>query len=303
MARLPIKKFELPSLNRLLSKVVVDRFVLVLKFVCGILCVLMLVVIVKEVSATKTRLQTAVLELENAGKLDGTAARSSTKGATQDYTALISKSLLGAVDNGAPKATPTPAVKPASNIALTLIGTFVEAKHEPYAIIEDKKKSIQEVFNIGELIFNEAKLMKIDIDRVEIERNGQREVLVIDELTDSKPEMKGGVATLDNNQYVVDRGELDKALENLPLLLTQARAVPYFKDGVAVGLRLFAIKGDSMFEKLGMRNGDILKSVNGSNLGDVTQAVKLFETLKADGSLALKLERNMEEKEFKYEIR
>ena len=86
-------------------------------------------------------------------------------------------------------------------------------------------------------------------------------------------------------------------------MLTQARAVPYFKDGKSIGLRLFAIKSDSIFEKIGLKNADILKAVNGNSLADLTQAIKLFETLKKERSLSLTLERTNEEKEFKYEIR
>ena len=306
MAVLSSKRIEMPSLDRLLSKGVVDGAVLGTKILCGVVCVLFLVVIVKEISATKALMHTAMLELENGPKPSDFSNPAVNKATRQDYSVLVNKPLLGAVDSGAPRGPAAPVVKPGANTPLELVGTFIEQGTQPYAIIEDKKKKIQEVFTLekdSNLIFGEATLKKIEADRVEIERNGQREMLVLDEFADSRPDMKGGVAALDNNQYIVDRAELDRSLENLPLLLTQARAVPYFKDGISVGLRLFAIKADSMYEKLGLRNGDILKAVNGSSLGDITQAVKLFETLKAEGSLALKLERNMEEKEFKYEIR
>ena len=68
-------------------------------------------------------------------------------------------------------------------------------------------------------------------------------------------------------------------------------------------MRLFAIKSASLFEKIGLKNGDILKSLNGNSLGDLSQAMQLFEKLKTERSISLMLERNREEKEFKYTIR
>jgi general secretion pathway protein C len=68
-------------------------------------------------------------------------------------------------------------------------------------------------------------------------------------------------------------------------------------------LRLFAIKTGSLYEKVGLRNGDILKSINGNSLGDISQALKLFEKLKEERSITLLLERAKKEREFRYTIR
>ena len=191
---------------------------------------------------------------------------------------------------------------PPSPLSLTLIGTFLTEGQEPYAIIEDKKKQSQDMFLIGNSIFDQATLKKIYQDRVEIERLGKLEVLRLDDFGGSEGPAAGGIAA-NGDDYVVDEAELDKGLENLPLLLTQARAVPYFKDGRSIGLRLFAIKSGSLYEKIGLKNGDILKGINGNSLADITQALKLFEQLKQERSINLVLERDKQDREFKYTIR
>jgi general secretion pathway protein C len=66
---------------------------------------------------------------------------------------------------------------------------------------------------------------------------------------------------------------------------------------------MFAIRSGSLFEKIGIRNGDILKGINGSSLGDLSQAMKLFERLKSERNLNLTLERDRQEREFRYSIR
>lgn len=192
--------------------------------------------------------------------------------------------------------------KPAeSSLPLSLIGVFLPEGDEPYAIIQDDKKNLQDVFSPTESIFGAAKLVAIFPDKVEIDRNGTKEVLVMDTSAAKGEAVTTGQTS--ENEFSVEEGELDKALENLPLLLTQARAVPYFKDGKAVGLRLFAIRTGSLFEKIGLQNGDVLKSVNGNSLADLSQAMQLFQKLKEERSISLSLERNMVEKEFKYNIR
>ena len=128
---------------------------------------------------------------------------------------------------------------PPSPLMLSLIGTFLTQGQEPYAIIEDKKKNDQEMFLIGDSVFKQATLKKIYLDRVEVERNGKLEVLRLDELGGNAG---AGIVSSGADDFVIEEAELDKGLENLPLLLTQARAVPYFKDGRSIGLRLFAIK-------------------------------------------------------------
>lgn len=215
------------------------------------------------------------------------------------YSTIVQKNIFGPLGQGNANASKQ---KPQTKLPLNLIGVFIEKGDAPYAIIEDDKKKVQDVFNIGDMVFGDAKLVAVRSDSVDIKRGSQIEVLSLDDAPDNRGGSAGGSSS-DGEEFTVDSKELDTALENLPLLLTQARAVPYFKDGKSVGLRLFSIKSGSLYEKVGLQNGDILKTINGSSLSDISQAMKLFETLKAERSISVTLERNREEKEFKYQIR
>lgn len=222
---------------------------------------------------------------------------------TADSTNIIvQRAIFGPLNKAVvPAAGPTP--PPATPLSLTLIGTFLTGGDQPYAIIEDKKKQTQDVFIVNQSIFNQANLKSIFEDRVEIIRDGKVEVLRLDDIGGDAPATGGGIASAGTDEFIVEEAEVDKALENLPLLLTQARAVPYFKDGRAVGLRLFAIKTGSLYEKIGMKNGDILKAINGNSLADLSQALRLFEQLKQERSINVVLERDRTEREFRYQIR
>lgn len=193
--------------------------------------------------------------------------------------------------------------EPVDPLNLTLIGTIYSSGESSVAILEDKKGREQEVFKIGESVFEQGTLQSITSHSVDIERNGKIETLTIDDAAvEGDGDGSGVSASADAEEIKVDATELDAALENLPLLLTQARAVPYFKQGKSVGLRLFAIKTGSLYEKIGLKNGDILKTINGKSLGDFSQAMKLFEQLKEQRSLNLSLQRNRADKAYYYKI-
>lgn len=220
-----------------------------------------------------------------------------------DYSDIVKRNIFGPIAVAPVTAVKPPETKPVSKLPLTLIGTYVSDTTSSYAIIENSKSKEQDVFSTGERIFDEADVVKILSDRVEINRGGEIETLLLDDLPSKVQTGPGGVASVGENEFVIEGAELDKALENLPLLLQQARAVPYFKDGQSVGLRLFAIRPDSLYSKIGLRNGDILMSINGKSLADLSEAIKLFETMKQERSFTLVLERNRETSEFRYEVR
>lgn len=76
----------------------------------------------------------------------------------------------------------------------------------------------------------------------------------------------------------ISRKELNDAVANLPVLLSQARSAPYMKHGEAIGVRLFAIREGSLFDQAGLRNGDVVVNANGEPIVDPSQLPALFKT-------------------------
>ena len=187
------------------------------------------------------------------------------------------------------------------NTDFELLGTFYSGPNSE-AIIENKQSRAQEAFRIGEKVFDEAVLEAVYSDRVELRRGRELEVLHMAMLgRRAGAGVPRGVQV--DETVTIDGRELEEALDNLPLLLTQARAVPFFQDGQPVGLRLFAIRDGSLYQKAGLRNGDILKSVNGNSLADISKAAKLFEMLRDERSIVLEMERSRQARTVQYSIR
>jgi len=220
---------------------------------------------------------------------------------SQDYKLIAEKNIFGEL--GIIEEENTDDQETVSDLPLELVGTYNDGSFQ-YAIIREKEKRKEDVFNLGETIFDTATLESVEPLQVTIKRGGELEILKLDDSSLSGESSGSEYSDIENVENIdVKESELDKALENLPLLLTQARAVPYFKDGKSIGLRLFAIKRNSLFEKIGLKNGDILKSINKNSLADITQAIKLFERLKQEKKIELLMERSRKERVIKYRIK
>jgi general secretion pathway protein C len=182
-----------------------------------------------------------------------------------------------------------------------------------FAIIEDQAARRQGLYHVGDVILDVATLVRVEWDRVVLDRNGVEEVLELSSArgpANAPASASGGggaagerIRKTADNKFVVDRRELEKTVENINEVFTQARAVPFFQDGKTVGFRVFAIKPGSVFEKIGLQNGDVIQRVNGVELTDPTKAISLFTELQNEGHIALDLQRNAQSKSFSYEIR
>lgn len=84
--------------------------------------------------------------------------------------------------------------------------------------------------------------------------------------------------TAPNN--VVDQAEVDQALNDLNNRLTEARAVPNFENGNPTGYKVVQPPKGSTYEKLGLKNGDVIKSANGQPIKDPQHAFQILSTSK-----------------------
>ena len=220
-----------------------------------------------------------------------------------NYKIITTRNLFGSTT---PAPVATPAVANVAKPKLRLVGTNAQTGKGAFAIIEDQNKNEQDVFTLTDQVFTFGKLIEIGNEFVKVEYPDRVDTL---EIEDGKAAQTASVLgeepapSNDQTDFTVSENELNEALSNLPLLLSQARAVPYFRNGQSIGMRLFAIRSGSMYEKLGLQNGDIITSVNETSLSDPTQALRIFEQLKNERNIGLKMERNGQQRDSRYSIR
>ena len=118
------------------------------------------------------------------------------------------------------------------------------------------------------------------------------------------PATDEGVRQLAENKYEVDRSFMDSAMGNLEALATQIRASPHKgPDGEIDGFRLSSVRQGSLFSKLGIKNGDIVHSVNGTPLTSAEGAMSAYGALKNQGSFSFEITRRNQRSTISYDIR
>jgi general secretion pathway protein C len=189
----------------------------------------------------------------------------------------------------------------------TLIGTAMAepAKYSLCQIINPDANDTQ-VYGIGDK-YQGARIYRIEKERVLLDHDGVNEyidnsaaappnlgVTPIPQLGGQPQAANDSVRQLSENQYVVARSEINSALTNLSDLATKARIVPSFKNGVANGFKLFSIVPDSLYAKIGVQNGDVIRRINGYEMNSPDKALEIYQKLRDASRIEIEIERRGE---------
>ncbi len=112
-----------------------------------------------------------------------------------------------------------------------------------------------------------------------------------------------GVRQLSRDKYMLDQREVAASTENMNQILTQARALPYMEAGKTVGFRISEIVAGSIYEKIGLKNGDVIQKVNAQDVDDPGKFFQLYQGLKEEKNISIDLMRNGQRQTLNYEIR
>jgi general secretion pathway protein C len=116
-------------------------------------------------------------------------------------------------------------------------------------------------------------------------------------------DIKKGIQRIGPNEFNVDRGVVDKILENQAELMRQARIVPEQENGKVVGIRLFGVRADTLLGTLGMENGDRLEKINGFDMTSPEKALEAYARLRTADHLTISLNRKGSEQNLDYNIK
>lgn len=187
---------------------------------------------------------------------------------------------------------------PISSLNLVLTGVIASGAGG-YALISVNGQP-QEPFAAGQTITGDAVLQAVYSDRVVIGRNGTLESLLLEGADNSQPPqsmampfVNGAVNTITDvvqetgaNHYTVARDQLAAQMRT-PEFLKQATLAPSSGGGFLVR----QIQPSSLYEKLGLRVGDVIKSVNGQPINTAEDALKFYQLLPSVNSVQFEIAR------------
>ena len=107
----------------------------------------------------------------------------------------------------------------------------------------------------------------------------------------SGAELDQGIQKVSDTQYNVSRSLLNKVLENQAALMSSARVIPQEENGRTVGVKLYGIRHTALLGRLGLQNGDVLRTINGYNIAAPDSALEAYTRLRTADQLTVSIMR------------
>lgn len=107
-----------------------------------------------------------------------------------------------------------------------------------------------------------------------------------------------GISKVGDNEYEVSREMLEDVLSDPSNIIQQARVIPQ-----SDGLRFFGIRSNSIFWKIGIKNGDTLHRINNVELNDVERALGVFEELRSQSYFTIDFTRAGKQYTYQYTVK
>lgn len=186
-----------------------------------------------------------------------------------------------------------------SDLPIQVLGTLVHAN--PYRSIASLSLQGEETpaaLKVGGLLKDLAEVLAVFRRRV-IFRNLKNQKLEYVEIPEDpevmkrkqtnlqipkfqRPQLGEPMIKAEGNNFTVSRQDVKAQLNDYQSLLKTARAIPYTdpKTGEPSGFKVLQIQPGSLFQKLGIQPGDVIKGVNGEKMNSINKAIEVFTNLK-----------------------
>jgi type II secretion system protein C len=111
-----------------------------------------------------------------------------------------------------------------------------------------------------------------------------------------------GVRQVAPNRYLVDRSKVTSDMQDMSKLFTEVRAVPHIQNGSSNGFALSEIEPGSIFDEMGLQEGDVLRSINGQPMTDPAQAMQMMSAMRNATMVTIQVLRDGEPTTLTYQI-
>jgi general secretion pathway protein C len=234
------------------------------------------------------------------------APAASVKTAARDRQVILDKNLFN-VSTLVPQEPELSEDLEPTKLPLRLLGTAASTNpDEAWAAVEDQQNRKQLVVKVNDRLLDQAIVIRIDRRRIVLQNGAKREELALEEKPGAggaggapqvanvpaaspaqaraRParnvaDIQNRVRQLAENRFAVERQDVDAAVRNPSQLFSQARILPKYEDGAMVGIQLNAIQPGSLFENVGIRNGDTVTEVNGIVVSGPQDSAALLKEL------------------------
>ncbi|MCH6575685.1 MAG: hypothetical protein IH795_10890 [Bacteroidetes bacterium] len=226
------------------------------------------------------------------------------------------------ISDTAPKSGAPDGEAPETKLNIELIGTIIDTNLSK-AVLKNLDNEKTNGYFVGEEVdiykSEKIKISRVDNCKVIIERRSGFEtikcktmdVASVSRRPKSRPKptrpsehddeddvMDEGIKKVGENQFEIDQDLLDELLDDINTIMSEVRVIPNDE-----GLKLFGMRPNTFFYKIGLRNGDTLNMINDVELTDVSNALGIFQELKGQPNFTINLTRRKKKLTFEYSVK
>jgi len=185
-----------------------------------------------------------------------------------------------------PKSGSVPPVAATTRLNIRLLGTVVAGDRSSAVMRLGSGKEM--VVFIGGDIQPGVRLEQVDSVSIVVDNRGRKEKVLM-----AKGSLGTGAAAIQDTsvRHTFSREAIRNHMQDLPKLLTGALAVPHQMNGKPDGFLIEEIVPGSLYEQAGLKNGDVIGSVNGQKVDSPEKGLAMFQALQTASSIDLEITR------------
>jgi general secretion pathway protein C len=159
-----------------------------------------------------------------------------------------------------------------------------------FIFIEERDTHKQKLYRLGDMI-GSAKLIKITRNTATL-RSGGREITLKVKATLEGPLLPNSPGSATPRSMTLSKKTVNENLSDLKSIMSQAVMRPFLNEGVQEGLIISNIAPNSLYEKMGLQNGDIIIDVNNKRMQSADNLLQTVNLMQSGSSIAVNVKRN-----------
>jgi type II secretion system protein C len=189
-----------------------------------------------------------------------------------------------------------------TSLPIELLGTiYLGDPLRSLATVRDKTYSEADVYRVGDTIYGSegAVVALVERQKIVINNNGVKECIDLDKtkdevVDDGFPASAGGgfgSAAGSGSEVVIETSFVESELgPGFTKIVDSARLVPNPIDGGGLsGFKIFAIKGGTLFARVGLQNGDVITKVNDTSMTQAEEGFAMYRAFQEGGEVRIQL--------------
>ncbi len=173
---------------------------------------------------------------------------------------------------------------------IDLKGTVACNSSFGFIFIEERDSHKQKLYRIGDNI-GSAKLIKITRNTATLRSDGREITLKVKAMIEGSllPNSPGRATS---RNMTLSKKTVSENLNDLKSIMNQAVVRPFLNEGMQEGLIISNIASNSLYEKMGLQNGDIIIDINNKPVQSTDNLLQTVNLIQSGGSVTLNVKRN-----------